>query len=179
MNYRSIIRFTSAAVLTLSAAQVFIDDFFEEKGVALNAATIRSLALRPRRIPSRVARTAVSTTEDLSSTSSPPRTCTPSPATRRSTHRGIDGFDAFGVSRNHRKVGFTRAYLHSSMASSTCSAISSPAKTGRRTFPATLLVHLEQWSESLEARGAETDSRAESAADRHRAGVNATPARCI
>ena len=37
MNYRSIIRFTSAAVLTLSAAQVFAGDFYEEKGVALNS----------------------------------------------------------------------------------------------------------------------------------------------
>ena len=37
MNYRSIIRFTSAAVLTLSAAQVFAGDFFEDKGVALNS----------------------------------------------------------------------------------------------------------------------------------------------
>ncbi len=37
MNYRSIIRFASAAVLTLSAAQVFAGDFYEEKGVALNS----------------------------------------------------------------------------------------------------------------------------------------------
>ncbi len=37
MNYRSIIRFTSAAILTLSAAQVFAGDFYEEKGVALNS----------------------------------------------------------------------------------------------------------------------------------------------
>ncbi len=37
MNYRSIVRFASAAVLTLSAAQVFAGDFFEEKGVALSS----------------------------------------------------------------------------------------------------------------------------------------------
>ncbi len=37
MNYRSIIRFASAAVLTLSAAQGFAGDFYEEKGVALNS----------------------------------------------------------------------------------------------------------------------------------------------
>ena len=37
MNYRSIIRLTSAAILTLSAAQVFAGDFYEEKGVALNS----------------------------------------------------------------------------------------------------------------------------------------------
>ena len=37
VNYRSIIRFTSAAILTLSAAQVFAGDFFEDKGVALNS----------------------------------------------------------------------------------------------------------------------------------------------
>jgi hypothetical protein len=37
VNYRSIIRFASAAILTLSAAQVFAGDFYEEKGVALNS----------------------------------------------------------------------------------------------------------------------------------------------
>lgn len=37
MNYRSVIRFTSAAILTLSAAHVFAGDFYEEKGVALNS----------------------------------------------------------------------------------------------------------------------------------------------
>jgi YHS domain-containing protein len=37
MNYRSIIRLTSAAILTLSAAQVFAGDFYEDKGVALNS----------------------------------------------------------------------------------------------------------------------------------------------
>jgi YHS domain-containing protein len=37
VNYRSIIRFASAAVLTLSAAQVFAGDFYEEKGVALSS----------------------------------------------------------------------------------------------------------------------------------------------
>jgi YHS domain-containing protein len=37
VNYRSIVRFASAAVLTLSAAQVFAGDFYEEKGVALSS----------------------------------------------------------------------------------------------------------------------------------------------
>jgi YHS domain-containing protein len=37
VNYRSIIRFTSAALLTLSAAQVFAGDFYEDKGVALSS----------------------------------------------------------------------------------------------------------------------------------------------
>ena len=37
MNYRSIVRFASAAVLTLSAVQVFAGDFYEDKGVALNS----------------------------------------------------------------------------------------------------------------------------------------------
>jgi len=37
VNYRSIIRLTSAAILTLSAAQVFAGDFYEDKGVALGS----------------------------------------------------------------------------------------------------------------------------------------------
>jgi len=37
VNYRSIVRFASAAVLALSAAQVFAGDFYEDKGVALNS----------------------------------------------------------------------------------------------------------------------------------------------
>ena len=37
MNYRSIAQFASAAALTLSAAQVFAGDFYEDKGVALNS----------------------------------------------------------------------------------------------------------------------------------------------
>ena len=37
MNYRSLINFTSAAVLALSAGAAIAGDFYEDKGVALNS----------------------------------------------------------------------------------------------------------------------------------------------
>jgi YHS domain-containing protein len=103
VNYRSIVRFASAAVLTLSAVQVFAGDFYEDKGVALNSYdAISYFAPAPDPILG---------TKELSFdykgskfyfvTSSHLHTFAADPAKYAPQY---DGFDAYGVSQG-RKVG--------------------------------------------------------------------------
>ena len=103
MNYRSILRFTSAAILTLSAAQVFAGDFFEDKGVALNSYDAMSY-FTPAPDP-------IQGNKELSFdykgskfyfiTPAHLRTFASDPAKYAPQY---DGFDAYGVSQG-RKVG--------------------------------------------------------------------------
>lgn len=103
VNYRPIIRFTSAAILTLTAAQAFAGDFFEEKGVALNSYDALSyFAPSPDPIPGvkdlsfdyKGSKFYFITPAHLRTFASDPQKYAPQ----------YDGYDAFGVSQG-RKVG--------------------------------------------------------------------------
>jgi YHS domain-containing protein len=103
VNYRSIVRFASAAVLTLSAAQVFAGDFFEEKGVALNSYDALSyftpspdpiLGVKELSYDYKGSKFYFITPTHLRAFESNPEKYAPQ----------YDGFDAYGVSQG-RKVG--------------------------------------------------------------------------
>ncbi|HEX3396855.1 MAG TPA: YHS domain-containing (seleno)protein [Steroidobacteraceae bacterium] len=103
MNYRSIVRFASAAVLTLSAAQVFAGDFYEEKGVALSSYDALSyftpspdpiLGVKDLSYDYKGSKFYFITPTHLRTFESNPEKYAPQ----------YDGFDAYGVSQG-RKVG--------------------------------------------------------------------------
>jgi YHS domain-containing protein len=103
VNYRSIIRFASAAVLTLSAAQVFAGDFYEEKGVALSSYDALSyftpspdpiLGVKELSYDYKGSKFYFITPTHLREFQSNPEKYAPQ----------YDGFDAYGVSQGH-KVG--------------------------------------------------------------------------
>ncbi len=103
MNYRSIFRLTSAAILTLSAAQVFAGDFFEDKGVALSSYDAISY-FAPAPDP-------ISGVKELSFDYKGSKFYFVTPAHLRQFASDpakyapqYDGFDAYGVSQGH-KVG--------------------------------------------------------------------------
>ncbi len=109
MNYRSIVRFASAAILTLSAAQVFAGDFYEDKGVALNSYDPISY-FTPSPDP-------ILGVKDLSSdykgskfyfvTPSHLHTFASDPAKYAPQY---DGFDAYGVSQGRKVGGHPRVF---------------------------------------------------------------------
>jgi YHS domain-containing protein len=109
VNYRSIVRFASAAILTLSAAQVFAGDFYEDKGVALNSYDPISY-FTPSPDP-------ILGVKDLTSdykgskfyfvTPSHLRTFASDP-TRYAPQ--YDGFDAYGVSQGRKVGGHPRVF---------------------------------------------------------------------
>jgi len=103
VNYRSIVRFASAAVLTLSAAQVFAGDFFEGKGVALSSYDALSyftpspdpiLGVKELSYDYKGSKFYFITPTHLHAFESNPEKYAPQ----------YDGFDAYGVSQG-RKVG--------------------------------------------------------------------------
>lgn len=103
MNYRSIVRFTSAVLLTLAAAQVFAGDFFEEKGVALDSYDALSyftpspdpiLGNKELSFDYKGSKFYFITPAHLRAFASDPEKYAPQ----------YDGFDAYGVSQG-RKVG--------------------------------------------------------------------------
>jgi YHS domain-containing protein len=103
VNHRSIIRFTSAAILTLSAAQVFAGDFYEDKGVALDSYDAVSyfdpapdpiLGVKELSYEYKGSQFHFITSGHMRSFASNPEKYAPQ----------FDGFDAYGVSQG-RKVG--------------------------------------------------------------------------
>ena len=145
MNYRSIIRFTSAAVLTLSATQVFAGDFFEDKGVALNSYDALSyFTTSPDPIQGnkelsfdyKGSKFYFITSTHLHTFASDPAKYAPQ----------YDGFDAFGVSQG-RKVGAHprvfavvdgKLYMFADLES---------RKNWKRDIPGNIARASEQWSE--------------------------------
>lgn len=145
VNYRSIIRFTTAAILTLSAAKGFAGDFFEEKGVALNSYDALSY-FTPSPDP-------ILGNKDLSFDYKGSKFYFITPAHLRTFASDAakyapqyDGFDAFGVSQG-RKVGAHprvfaivdgKLYMFSNLES---------RKNWKKDIPGNIARASEQWSE--------------------------------
>lgn len=145
VNYRSIIRFTSAAILSLAAAQVFAGDFYEEKGVALNSYDALSY-FTPSPDP-------IQGNKDLSFdykgskfyfiTPAHLRTFASDPAKYAPQY---DGFDAFGVSQGHKVGAHPRVfalvdgklYMFADLES---------RKNWKKDVPGNIARASEQWSE--------------------------------
>lgn len=109
VNYRSIVRFASAAVLTLSAVQVFAGDFYEDKGVALNSYDAISyftpapepiLGVKDLSFEYRGSKFYFVTPSHLHTFASDPAKYAPQ----------YDGFDAYGVSQGRKVGGHPRVF---------------------------------------------------------------------
>ena len=147
MNYRSIIRFTSAALLTLSAAQVFAGDFFEDKGVALNSYDALSyftpspdpiLGSKELSFDYKGSKFYFITPAHLRTFASDPAKYAPQ----------YDGFDAYGVSQGRKVGAHPRVFALVDGKLYMFSDLKNRARTGRRTSPATSLVPLSNGRKS-------------------------------
>ena len=109
MNYRSIVRLASAAILTLSAAQVFAGDFYEDKGVALNSYDATSYfgpsadpipGVKDLSFDYKGSKFYFVTPTHLHTFASDPAKYAPQ----------YDGFDAYGVSQGRKVGGHPRVF---------------------------------------------------------------------